>query len=114
MTRTPVKTLIRAFALLVCLVGAEAKAHFLWLVPDSSEKGSVVQLVFSEDASPDDPEFLKHVAKAKVWQIGQGQKPLLLETERTEEALFARLPQGQLQDRLVIATHDLGVMNRDD
>jgi len=109
------RTLTSKFVLGVLLFGtlaASARAHFIWLVPESSPEGASVQVYFGEDASPDDPELLKYVDGMQAWQLRKGVEPKQLELTRTEESLSAKLDGVDVNDSLIIGTHDLGVMER--
>lgn len=90
-----------------------AQAHFIWLAPESDGETSTIQVYFGEDASPDDPAMLKYVDGMQAWSLQSGKEPVSLELKKTENALSVEL-SGQQSQGLVIAAHDLGVMDRGD
>lgn len=98
-----------AFGLLA-LSATTAHAHFIWLVP--ADEGQTVQVYFGEDASPDDPALLKYVDGMQAWSVGKNGNAKALKLTRTDETLTAAVPKRARKNGLVIATHDLGVMER--
>lgn len=108
--RIPKLALACAAALL--LSPAAAWAHFIWLVPQTADNGAQVQIYFSEDASPDDAELLKRLQGIQVWQLSAGSEPRVLELAKTEKSLAAVVPAPGIGDSLVVAAHDLGVLDR--
>lgn len=89
------------------------QAHFIWLAPDAKGEKTSVQIYFGEDASPDDPEMLKYVDGMQAWSLQVGQKPEGLKLKKTDADLSVQLNAKQAQG-LVVASHDLGVMDRGD
>ncbi len=95
------------------MMSQSSQAHFIWLAPEQGEEANVVEVYFGEDASPDDPEMLKYVSGMKAWAVLDGNKAEELKLKKTKENLSVQLNSAQLQG-LVVATHDLGVMDRGD
>ncbi len=93
--------------------GSFAYAHFPWLViqPASGEHGRL-ECYFSENAQPDDPDFLKYVSTASVRQVTTKElsEPLTLTLENDE--LFRELDQSARNALFVLQT-DLPIKERD-
>lgn len=104
--------LAAACALAVLLVPASAWAHFIWLVPQTSDNGTQVQVYFSEAAEPDSPKLLERLKGLKVLQLSTSGEPRELEMTSTAESLSALVPGAGLGETLVVAAHDLGVLTR--
>src|SRR5262245_31190735 len=62
--------ILTAWALGLTSPGA-ARAHFLWLVSDLQGKSPEVRAFLSETPIPEGPEFLKHIAGAKITAGGR-------------------------------------------
>ena len=77
-------------SLILAIVASPAQAHFIWLTPATENNETTVQVYFGEDASPDDPNLLKRVAKMKVLQVAGRGEPKVLKLELTEESLSAK------------------------
>ncbi len=92
-----------------------AQAHFIFLVPQASAGDTTrVEIYFGEDASPDDPAFLRYTQGMQTWFVGPKGKSTELKISRTDESASVELSKKQASDGLVVATHDLGVMDRGD
>lgn len=105
-------TLLPAAMLLAGVCSPTAHGHFIWLLPESGDSGTVVQVYFGEDASPDDPALLQRLKGLSVWQLG-GDQPQELPVTLTEESLTAKAAAAA-DDSLFVASHDLGVFDRGD
>ncbi|WP_166831672.1 Kelch repeat-containing protein [Thalassoroseus pseudoceratinae] len=104
-----------ASALLVASAASIAQAHFIFLVPQSSAGDTKrVEVYFGEDASPADPSFLSYTEGMKTWFVGPKGEPTVLKINRTDESVSVDLTKKQANRGVVIATHDLGVMDRGD
>ena len=105
------------FALALCCLGAfsvQARAHFIWLLPESTDGGMQVQVYFSEDATPDDPMFLRYVEGVQILRVRAGEEPVPVAIERTDDAVFAPVSDDDFNNCVFITTRDLGVMTRGD
>lgn len=113
-TKRHLKSLGFAIAL-VSLTAQTTQAHFIFLAPQASKDGkTTVQIYFGEDATPDDPSFLKYTDGMKAWSVDSKGTATELDLTRTDEEKTATVNASSLEDALVVATHDLGVMNRGD
>lgn len=96
---------------LVWAAGSVAQAHFLWLVTAPAERPTTVKLYFGEEASPDDPELLKNIAKTQAWMLGgRRAEPKPLTFKQVNDALVADLPAGAGSP--VVANLTYGVISR--
>ncbi len=68
---------------------SSARAHFLWIAPDSSPKDGRVHVYFSESPEPDDPELLGKLKGLKLQQVSAGEKPQTLDLTRGDDSLLA-------------------------
>lgn len=102
------KRLIFALALLV-VSPSLGRAHFLWLLTDSSAKEGKVQVFFGEAAEADDPALLEKVAKAEVWAVGGRGEPKPVELTLGQESLEAEL-SGTARQSTLILRHNYGVV----
>lgn len=92
-----------------------ANAHFIFLVPQASTGDTTrVEIYFGEDASPEDPAFLRYTEGMQTWFVGPQGKTSELKISRTDDSASVELTKKQAKNGLVIATHDLGVMDRGD
>lgn len=104
------KTLLNTAITLLAL-HTYAQAHFIWLAPTTAEDGSNnVEVYFGESAIPDDPDLLKYVDGMQAWTIDSNDNCSELELARHNDSLQAKLSA----DALIVAKHDLGVMQRGD
>ncbi|REJ72343.1 MAG: hypothetical protein DWQ29_21430 [Planctomycetota bacterium] len=93
---------------------ASARAHFIWLVPETDDDGTTtVQVYFGEDASPDDPEYLGRIKDMNLQRVSGDDAPVPLELVHADDSLSAKLDDFRGQS-LFIASHDLGVFDRGD
>ncbi len=91
------------------------QAHFIFLAPQANSGDTVgVEIYFGEDASPQDPSFLRYTQGMQTWFVGPQGKPTELKIKRTDESASVELTKKQAKNGVVIATHDLGVMDRGD
>jgi N-acetylneuraminic acid mutarotase len=96
----------------VLLGASAAQAHFLFLAPQTTPDGkTTVQVYFSEDASPDDPELLQRITDLKAWQVSADSPPRELQAVCTKAELRLE-PQGDPAGALFIAIDDFGVLSR--
>ena len=91
-----------------------AQAHFIWLVPEKAEGETTVQAYFGEDASPDDPSFLKYAQGMNAWVVDEKNNATPVEFRLDDESLSAKLDSLSEKGPVIVATHDLGVMDRGD
>jgi hypothetical protein len=97
---------LAAFLMLSLLMPGVARAHFLWLETDRGGKDKVVVRAFlSETPTPDLPEFLKTIAKARITADGR-----TLSWTKGEDAYLVTVsgPTPAVVDGVC----DLGVMKR--
>jgi Domain of unknown function (DUF4198)/Kelch motif len=87
-----------------------ARAHFLWIAPDSSPKDGRVHVYFSESPEPDDPELLGKLKGLKVQQVSAGEKPQTLNLTRGDDSLLAT-PVGPLAQSFSL-DHTYGLLDR--
>ncbi|MCA9110643.1 MAG: hypothetical protein KDA52_11880 [Planctomycetaceae bacterium] len=105
---------VAALTLAALLISDSAEAHFIWLQPVTSDDGTTTVLVyFGEDASPDDPVYLRRVKDMRLCQVSGKADPQPVQLRLTEKEL-ATGPVEHAGTSLFIASHDLGVMNRGD
>jgi hypothetical protein len=97
---------LAAFLMLSLLMPGMARAHFLWLEADRGGKDAVVVRAFlSETPTPDLPEFLKTIAKARITAEGR-----TLSWTKGEDTYLVTLPVPT--PAVVDGVCDLGVMKR--
>lgn len=104
---------LMAFGLVVLLVPAVCRAHFLWVVANPQEKPGEVHAYFGETASPDDPELLKKFADLKAAALTPGRDGIKredIELKQVDDHLAGSLPAG-VQGTLV-ARQTYGVISR--
>lgn len=103
--------LLLCLAALVSAASPSAQAHFLWLAPTPAERPTAVRLYFGEEAAPDDPQLLAHVAKTELWLLGgRNQEPESLTFKQVEDALVAELPANAAAPLVAKLTY--GVISR--
>jgi len=102
------KRLVLALALLVASPSL-GRAHFMWLLTDSSAKEGKVQVFFGEAAEAEDPVLLEKVAKAEVWTVGGRGEPKAVELKLGKEALEGELSGAARQSTLILR-HSYGVV----
>lgn len=103
--------IIAATIVVAVTMSSQVQAHFIWLAPQQS--GDVVQVYFGEDASSADPEYLKYIDGMQAWMLSENGQLKQLEPQRTEEEMSLQLGEKQVSG-LILASHDLGVMDRGD
>jgi uncharacterized GH25 family protein len=86
-----------------------AHAHFLWIVAGGQSPDGKVHVYFSESATPDDPDLLDRIVKAKLHQAAPGQLTELALT-KGEESLVA-VPTGTASKAFFLS-HAYGVLTR--
>ena len=105
------KTLLNT-AITLLLLHTYAQAHFIWLAPVTAEDGTThIEVYFGESAIPDDPDLLKHVDGMQAWTIAPDETYSELELVRNDDSLRAQLSDP---NALIVAKHNLGVMQRGD
>jgi N-acetylneuraminic acid mutarotase len=90
-----------------------ALAHFLWLVAEPAERPTSVKLYFGEEAAPDDPDLLDHVARTQGWVAGGRRsepKPLTWTKDAAGAAWVAEIPAGTSSP--ILANLNYGVIRR--
>jgi len=103
---------VKPFCALLALViiPTTANGHFLWLKADVGS--GRLHVYFSEVAEPGEPELLKLVAAAKVWQLdGGGAKKLNL--KRGQDSLVGAIDKKNAGN-LFLLRHPFGVFARGD
>jgi hypothetical protein len=102
---------LRLWCVVCCGLGllapATAQAHFLWLTSDRESKSPQVHAFLSETPTPEGPEFLKHIAEAKVAAAGK-----TLSWTKGEDTYRVTLPEPT--PKILDGFCDLGVMSRGD
>jgi hypothetical protein len=78
---------------LLALAAVPARAHFLWLLPDSGDKPGV-RMVFSDKLEPDDASFLDYLKKAEVFACTADGKSTTVKFTQVKDALVPELPGG--------------------
>lgn len=107
--RNPVVTVFAMFSLM--LTGT-ARAHFIWLVPESNEGTTTVQVYFSEEASPDDPDLLDRLKDLAVRQVQPGGDAVTLPLTFADGEIRAETRSSG--NSFFVAAHDLRVFDRGD
>lgn len=125
--RTPAsRPLIRAAwgCGLVLAAAPTALAHFIWIAPPSEfgvaaepvdDGRQRVQIHFSEDAYPDNPELLDRLDDLQVWRLTPDRDPQPVRPEREGDALVIRLgeePGPAIEDSLFVGSQTFGVRER--
>lgn len=93
------------------------EAHFLWIVQGqpatTSEKSSAAPLhvYFGEAAEADDPDLLKGVKGAQVWQLTADGKSRAIKLKMGEDSLVGT-PRSDDQASLFALRHSYGVIDR--
>lgn len=109
--QSSLKQLLQFGAFALCLaLPLPVKAHFIWLVPQTNDGKTRVQVFFGEGAYPDDPDLLKPLHGLKVYQVRKDGTPHELSATLKDGELFAEA-EG-VADSLFVATHDYGVITR--
>jgi N-acetylneuraminic acid mutarotase len=105
--RRPLRLLCVVCYGLALLAPTTARAHFLWLTNDRESKAPSVHAFLSETPVPEGPEFLKHIAKAKITAGGQ-----TLSWTKGEDTYRVTLPVPA--PKILDGLCDLGIMSRAD
>lgn len=86
-----------AFGLVLATVASvsAAYAHFTYLVPLAD--GSSVQVIFSDSLEPDKKVPIDRILKTVLFAQGSAGKPVSLKWTKTNHALTAELPGGDVQ-----------------
>nr|MCH9793280.1 hypothetical protein [Planctomycetota bacterium] len=88
------------------------QAHFIWLAPVVDKDGTMnIEVRFSEDASPDDPELLGKIKNLKLYRVFGSKDPVVTKLTLANELLSTRVKQYQGKS-LYIAAHDYGIIER--
>ncbi|TWT58070.1 N-acetylneuraminate epimerase precursor [Thalassoglobus neptunius] len=96
-------------------VAQRADAHFIFLAPQATKGETTrIEVYFGEDASADDPAFLKYTEGMNAWAVQQGKEMEVLEIDRKDDSVSTTIPADETDKTIIVATHDLGVMDRGD
>jgi len=100
-------------AAVVAILCNSAHAHFIWLVPQTTNDGSqVVRVYFGEDSDDDNPDFLARLKGMKLRQVVGADKASPVDLAYSSDALTAAV--GLDTNGIFVASHDLGIMDRGD
>jgi len=88
-----------------------AHAHFIWVVSEPAENPTVAKVYLSEEAGPDDPELLSHIAAAKTYIPVRRGDPKVIELKVDGDALVGEIPEKNAESPIVV-NQEYGVMAR--
>lgn len=107
------RTLLYALAVSAVVSTSCAQAHFIWLVPETSQDGtSVINVYFGEDATDDGTEFLSRLQGIKLHRVTGSEAATELIPSLSDSGLSATADLSG--NTVVVTSHDLGVMDRGD
>lgn len=95
--------------LLAITLPSVVSAHFIWLVPGAD--GEPAMVCFGEDAADQSVEFLPRLKGMQVQTVGADGQVMPVELTWSKESLTVPAPD---KGQILLAAHDLGVMDRGD
>jgi hypothetical protein len=98
-------------AVAVAAVVAPARAHFLWIAPDSSPRESQVHVYFSESPEPDDPSLLSRLDGLVLREVSTDGKTHDLHTVVGKDSLVA-IPAASAPAHSFSLDHTYGLYGR--